>query len=340
MNKYEYVKRQLAKTNKKNDENYIITRIWHLLNNYDIKINTQQYVVRPDNNQSTKYGLIDLYFPQFKLAIEIDEAHHKNEVNQTLDQIRKNDIVIALDCEFIRIDATQSIEEIHKKIDQVVRKINLLKDENGFIPWDIDKEYNPTTYIEQGYIDADDNISLKTVADCCNVFGAGYNNGYQQSGAPHKFEENTDIKRLNFFPNKEWNNKLHNNEDVFTEYSTDQIRNEDYFNKRMFERNQRTALFAYSKTSTGNFEAVFKGLYVLNREESKKTGVLTYNRISKIMPTYYPSNVTQPVKIAEAYNEDGYKVAHFYTEDQIKKFNEKYCDEYKLVKTTTKYHIQ
>lgn len=44
MNKYDYIKRQLAKTNKKNDENYIVTRIWHLFDNYDIKINTQQYV--------------------------------------------------------------------------------------------------------------------------------------------------------------------------------------------------------------------------------------------------------------------------------------------------------
>ncbi|MFB8425127.1 AbaSI family restriction endonuclease [Priestia megaterium] len=336
MNKYEYVKKQLAKTNKKNDENYIITRIWHLLNDYDIKINTQQFVIRSDNNQRIKYGLIDLYFPQFKLAIEIDEAHHKNVVNQSLDQIRKNDIVNALDCEFIQIDATQPLEEIHNEIDQVVQKINQLKSEIDFVPWDIDKEYNPTTYIEQGYIDADDNISLKTVADCCNVFGAGYNNGYQQSGAPHKFEEDTDIKRLHFFPNKEWNNKLLNNEDVFTEYSTDQLKNEDYFNKRMFKYNQKTALFAYSKTSTGNFEAVFKGLYALNREESRSKGVLTYNRISKIMPTYYPTGDIQPVRIAEAYNEAGYKVAHFYTEEQITKFKVKYSDKYKVVITATK----
>ncbi|MEH6917512.1 phosphoribosylaminoimidazole carboxylase, partial [Priestia megaterium] len=65
MNKYDYIKRQLAKTNKKNDENYIITRIWHLLDNYDIKINTQQYVVRSNKHQKVEYGLIDLYFPQF-----------------------------------------------------------------------------------------------------------------------------------------------------------------------------------------------------------------------------------------------------------------------------------
>lgn len=332
MNKYDYVKRQLAKTNKKSDENYVITRIWHLLDNYDIKMNTQQYVVRSIKNKKIEYGLIDLYFPQFNLAIEIDEAHHKTDINQTLDEIRKNDIVNALDCEFIRIDATQSIEKIHEKIDQIVQKINLLKKDKLFIPWDMDKEYDPNTYIEQGYIDADDNVSLRLVADCCNVFGAGYYNGYQSSGAAHKFEKNTDIKRLKFFPNGTWDNKLLESEELFTEYNTNQQENEMYFQKRMYQYNQRTALFAYAKTSSGSFEATFKGLYVLNHEKSKDTGILTYDRVSKIMPTYYPRDVKQPLIIAEAYNQDGYKIAHFYTENQIRKFEEKYKRKYKIAK--------
>lgn len=94
-----------------------------MLDNYDIKINTQQYVVRSNKNQKVEYGLIDLYFPQFNLAIEIDEAHHKTGINQTLDEIRKNDIVNALDCKFIRIDATQSLGKIHEEIDQIVKKL-------------------------------------------------------------------------------------------------------------------------------------------------------------------------------------------------------------------------
>lgn len=332
MNKYDYVKRQLAKTNKKNDENYIITRIWHLLDNYDIKINTQQYVVRSKKDGKMEYGLIDLYFPQFNLAVEIDEAHHKTELNQTLDEIRKNDIINALDCEFIRIDATQTINRIHDKIDQIVQKINLLIKEKRFIAWDIEKDYDPKTYIEQGYIDADDNISLRRVVDCCNVFGAGYE-GYQGSGAAHKFEEDTDIKRLKFFPNGTWNNKLLENEEVFTEYNTDKEENEAYFQKRMYQLNQRTALFAYAKTSSGSYEAIFKGLYILNHGKSKDTGVLTYDRISKIMPTYYPRDIKHPPRIAEAYNYNGYKVAHFYTENQINKFEEKYKSIYKILRT-------
>lgn len=41
--KKEFVLKQLAKTNKKNYENYVITRIFHLLNDLDIKFITQQY---------------------------------------------------------------------------------------------------------------------------------------------------------------------------------------------------------------------------------------------------------------------------------------------------------
>lgn len=250
-----------------------------------------------------------------------------------MDEIRKNDIVNALDCEFIRIDATQSIEEIHEKINQIVQKINLLKKEKCFVPWDMDKEYDPNTYIEQGYIDSDDNVSLRLVADCCNVFGADYYNGFQGSGAAHKFEGDTDIKRLKFFQNGTWNNELIGNEEVFTEYSTNEEGNEDYFQKRMYQYNQKTALFAYAKTPSGSFEAVFKGLYLQNHKKSKDTGVLTYERISKIMPTYYPEDVKQPLRIAEAYNDNGYKVAHFYTENQIREFDDKYGCEYKIVKT-------
>ncbi|WP_193751403.1 AbaSI family restriction endonuclease [Bacillus coahuilensis] len=60
MLKYNYIKAQLAKTNKKNDENYVVTRLWNKLDNTDIKFITQQYVVR----ENGKYALTDMYFPQ------------------------------------------------------------------------------------------------------------------------------------------------------------------------------------------------------------------------------------------------------------------------------------
>lgn len=45
MQKYTYIKSQLAKTNKKNEENYVITRVGYKLNDEHIKFVKQQYVV-------------------------------------------------------------------------------------------------------------------------------------------------------------------------------------------------------------------------------------------------------------------------------------------------------
>jgi len=36
MNKRDYIIKQIAKTNKKNYENYVITRIYHLINRADL----------------------------------------------------------------------------------------------------------------------------------------------------------------------------------------------------------------------------------------------------------------------------------------------------------------
>ncbi len=46
MDKLEFIVRQLAKTDKKNYENYVVTRILNKLDNLDVKFITQQYVSR------------------------------------------------------------------------------------------------------------------------------------------------------------------------------------------------------------------------------------------------------------------------------------------------------
>jgi cytochrome c553 len=46
LNKKDYIVKQLKRTYKKEYENYVITRIWHLLNDLNIKIITQQYKKR------------------------------------------------------------------------------------------------------------------------------------------------------------------------------------------------------------------------------------------------------------------------------------------------------
>ena len=55
---------------------------------------TQKYVKRTLNGTSG-YASIDLYFPQFNIGIEVDEAHHISQ--EELDRLRTEDIVSAID---------------------------------------------------------------------------------------------------------------------------------------------------------------------------------------------------------------------------------------------------
>ena len=88
MEKIEYIVKQLSRAEKKRFEHFVVTRIWHLLNDLTLKFITQQYVVRPFGR-----ALTDMYFPQLGIHIEVDETHHLNQQEQ--DQLRQADIVNA-----------------------------------------------------------------------------------------------------------------------------------------------------------------------------------------------------------------------------------------------------
>ena len=87
ISKKEYIIKQISKTNKKNYENYVVTGIIHGVKSLDLEFTTQQFVKKEDG----KYYLTDLYFPQLKLHIEVDENHHIQ--NEKADKLRSTDIV-------------------------------------------------------------------------------------------------------------------------------------------------------------------------------------------------------------------------------------------------------
>ena len=57
--KLEYMERLFAKIGKKKTESYVISRIWHLLDDDRVKFVVQQYIRRTQD----KYALADLYLP-------------------------------------------------------------------------------------------------------------------------------------------------------------------------------------------------------------------------------------------------------------------------------------
>ena len=84
--KLEYMERLFAKISKKKTESYVISRIWHQLDDDRVKFVVQQYV-RIDKG---KYALADLYLPQLNLFIEVNEPVH--EANIERDKLRNEKI--------------------------------------------------------------------------------------------------------------------------------------------------------------------------------------------------------------------------------------------------------
>ena len=71
------------RTNGKTTENYVLNRLWTILNDLEIEPVTQYFV------KDVGY-LIDLYFPNLELGIEVDEIQHAK--NKDKDDERENKI--------------------------------------------------------------------------------------------------------------------------------------------------------------------------------------------------------------------------------------------------------
>jgi very-short-patch-repair endonuclease len=145
--KYNYYVEQIRRTfhvkkNKKDfrvkkHENFIITSLIHDERLRDLKPLTQHYVPLANNN----YALIDLYYPQIELAIEVDEPHHLDNIDQ--DKERQEKIEDLIQCDFRRFAISTEDNEFNTKLfsdietvkREMIEKINELKSNNVFEEW-------------------------------------------------------------------------------------------------------------------------------------------------------------------------------------------------------------
>ena len=171
MNKLEHLAKTLSRTKRKDYENYVINRLYNLLNDFDIKPVSQQYVKR----ENGKYALIDLYFPQLNIGIEVDEIHHLSQEDE--DRLRYDEIINSIrSYQEIRIPIYSSdmrkmlnLEEIEANISNAVDIIKTKRATiNNFIPWD-DKD-DIERALEKGVIFVNDNY-IFTQEQVRNFFG-------------------------------------------------------------------------------------------------------------------------------------------------------------------------
>jgi len=279
MNKLEFVSRQLAKAENKRYEHYVVTRIWHLLNDTRIKFVTQQFVTRPSGK-----ALTDMYFPQLETHIEVDEGHHKKQIES--DKLREADIINATGHTIFRVDVTKTIDEINEKIDKIIAFLkSKIESSTDFKNWDLDAEQSPQTYIERGYIDLKDDVAFRTMADAASYFGRKYE-GLQKSYIRHPTEPNKRLSFPKFFENKEWNNQISDDEETITEISKIPEKVNEHIDWVIANNPDSRIVFAKVKSPLGDIMYRFKGEYKLDLEATDYERGLVWKRIGTCVKTY------------------------------------------------------
>ncbi|MEW6996239.1 AbaSI family restriction endonuclease [Colwelliaceae bacterium BS250] len=282
MDKKEYIIRQLGRTKGKKYEAYVVNRIIHLLNDFDLKFVTQQYVQRPKGR-----ALTDLFFPQLGLHVEVDEEHHFTPENVESDKIRQADIVNATGHEFVRINMQESLGDINNAIDTLVNRIRQLKDATDFLPWDLEGEFKSQTYIDRGYIDIQDDVAFLTIKDACNCFGHNYA-GYQKAGASHP-----DSEIILWFPklfkNGKWDNQILDEEKTIVERHEDELKAVEHVTSHLINKvkhKHKRIVFAKVKGNLGDTLYRFRGQYELDVINSNPQVGLVWHRTETKVVTF------------------------------------------------------
>jgi len=159
--RYDYLVNQLHRTSYKKFETFIITSFLHDPDLFDLKPCLQFYARRSEN----KYALVDLYYPQIQVGIEIYETFHERQERE--DFKRKSEIERYLNCRIYEIRAYE--ETIYNQIINVKTDIkNLINSRRDCSDWrewnepasiridDIRKSYDDCLFVKiRGHISAD-----------------------------------------------------------------------------------------------------------------------------------------------------------------------------------------
>lgn len=177
MDKTDYILRLLSKVSRKRWEHYVINRLYHRMNDPEIEFVCQQCI-----RNKKKFYLADLYFPQFDLYLEIDEAHHEDEIARINDARRRFDIAEATGLIEMRISTSEnSIDSINASIEDLIELLRHRKAEaREFHAWNYRDRYKPEPHIARGYITIGPHSAFRYQKDALRCFG--YTKGHFQRG--------------------------------------------------------------------------------------------------------------------------------------------------------------
>lgn len=273
------ITQMLAKLANKPTESYVISRIWHRLDDMRVRFVLQQYVKRPSG-----YALADLYMPQLNMIVEVNEEYHEDDEQKKRDTIRNKEVHDATKADIFIIKASGELEEIHKQVDEIVAEIRKRIKELGenFLPCDYSiTRSTPEYYKSRGYFKVSTEDWLTNVDDIAAVFGTKpKHRGYLRASGvavPGKTDEIVWWPQQN---HRIWNNEL----------SKDGMYIYEYNKKSEEERAKHVAQWIDSKQKRitfmkhfayGVLEAYdFVGVFQINQELTKEKNMCVWERIS------------------------------------------------------------
>ena len=270
------------RTNRKDDENYILNAIWQKIDNLNLQPVTQQCIILKDG----KRALIDLYFPQLNYGIECDEEYHKNNTFEDLKRTEKIEdalSAIEIDKGFVlkRIPSTNSLDQINKDISNIVKDIKKrIKSLNEPLKWESVPE-RIEAIIKRGVLRDSDLLPFPNHASTAPCFNKNaklwlksyfaLNEDYQlwfPKWALEKGGKKIPASKTG------WVNTLSNDWSTIIEYNV-------YKNKRSFDKNHKKPriVFAESKDVFGEKAYRFIGVFQYEGVDAKKR--YSYKKIAK-----------------------------------------------------------
>ena len=155
-------------------ENFIVNAIYAKVGEPELLPVTQQYVYNPRDRR--RYYLLDLYFPQLKYGVEVDEGHHLEDSQKNRDKDRAEDIRAAIECDEARIPIFDSdgrkrtIEEINGDIDRIVKTIKDKILALGPLKWETNED-RKRVVLDKGIFNVNDDVSYSSITEIYNICG-------------------------------------------------------------------------------------------------------------------------------------------------------------------------
>ena len=281
--KLDYISRLLQRTSGKRIEHYVISRIWHLLDNYDIKMTPQQYISRENHS----YALTDVFFPQIDLHVEVNElAHYESEDKINEDLKRQEEIERNTGHQIFVIDCRADIIGIHSQIDNLVSKINSevkQQIEKGtFKTWKPENEHNPIYWKNKGFISNSDEVSFCTIEDICLLFDADSQKtkrGFLRKGGISNPKNPTQtIWWPSEHPRSGWLNKIDEIEGIIAETHSDLRKKAEHYHSHSQDTYTRIVFFHY-KDILGLTNYKYVGIFTNDKEKSNPDIGTVWKRI-------------------------------------------------------------